>query len=77
MGRFIIKSIKETYFQLFVTVGLLFVFNFVYSQLVYDFFTDATTYGPICTKLITCFLLFNDQNLKGGAGVMGNVTSNY
>jgi len=77
MGKFIIRSIKETWFQLGVAVCLLIIFNFVFVQLIYDFFTSASGYGPICKSQYTCLLLFTDQNLKGGAGVIGNVTSNY
>jgi hypothetical protein len=48
MGRFIIKSIKQTWFQLLATCGLLIVFNIVFVQIIYNFFTTAPTYGPIC-----------------------------
>lgn len=77
MGRFIIRSIKETWFQLLVAVGLLLVFNFVFSQILYDFFTSASGYGTICSSQFLCLLLLTDQNFKGGAGAMGNVSSDY
>lgn len=31
----------------------------------------------MCQSQYTCFLLLMDQNLKGGAGVLGNVDSDY
>jgi hypothetical protein len=66
MGQFIVRSLSETWSQLLVTVGLLVVFNVIYAQLAYEFFTGALVYGPICTTEFTCVLLFNDQNLKAG-----------
>jgi len=66
MGRFIIKSIKETWFQLFATCGLLIVFNIVFVQIIYDFFTSAYVYGVICQSAFTCMLLVTDQTLKAG-----------
>lgn len=71
MGRFIIRSLRETWSQLFVTVGLLVVFNILYVQLAYEFFNTAPVYGPICKTAFTCMLLFNDQNLKAGQGLFG------
>jgi hypothetical protein len=77
MGRFIIKSIKETWFQLFATCGLLIVFNIVFVQIIYDFFTSATTYGVICESQFTCMLLVTDQTLKAGQGFLGSIQHNY
>lgn len=77
MGRFIIRSLRETWSQLFVTVGLLVVFNILYVQLAYEFFNNALVYGPICKTAYTCMLLFNDQNLKAGQGLFGVAQSDY
>jgi hypothetical protein len=77
LGRFIIRSLKETWSQLLVTVGLLVVFNVLYVQLAYEFFTTAPVYGPICKNESTCMYMFNDQNLKAGQGLFGVVSSDY
>lgn len=77
MGRFIIKSIKETWSQLLVAVGLLIIFNVIFVQIFYGFYTSATGYGTMCESQQTCFKLLIDQNLKGGAGALGNVDSDY
>lgn len=53
------------------------MFNIVFVQIIYDFFTTATTYGPICTNLFTCMLLVTDGTLKGGQGFLGVVSSYY
>jgi hypothetical protein len=60
-----------------VTVGLLVVFNVLYVQLAYGFFTNALVYGPICTYEKRCMYMFNDQNLKAGQGVFGVVQSDW
>lgn len=77
MGRFIIRSIKETWPQLLVAVGLLIVFNIIFVQIFYEFYTGATGYGTMCKSQWTCMKLLVDQNLKGGAGALGNVDSDY
>ena len=77
MGRFIIRSIKETWSQLLVAIGLLVVFNVFFVQVFYGFYTSATGYGTMCSSQYTCMLLLMDQNLKGGGGVLGNVDSDF
>ena len=73
MGRFIIRSMKETWSQLFVAIGLLIVFNIFAVQIIYDFFTNALGYGQMCESQYTCMLLLTDQILKGGSAAVGNV----
>jgi hypothetical protein len=77
LGRFIIRSLKETWQQLFVTVALLMVFNIIYAQLAYEFFTSAMTYGPLCKTQASCLLMYSDQNLKAGQGVFGVAEANW
>lgn len=60
-----------------VTVALLIVFNIICTQLTYEFFTAAPGYGLICKTEFTCLLLYTDQNLKGGQGMIGNVQMDY
>lgn len=66
LGRQIFRSIRETWFNLFVAIGLLVVFNYFSSTFFYTLFSDAPDYGPICTNLYRCFLLLVDQSLKSG-----------
>jgi hypothetical protein len=60
-----------------VAIGLLVVFNIFFVQIFYEFYSGATGYGTMCSSQYTCMLLLMDQNLKGGAGMLGNVDSDY
>lgn len=77
IGQQIIVAIKETAFSLFAATGLLIICNYVYSMLIYISFTDDIGYGGTCKNLLKCLLMVFDQSLKGDAGFLGNVDTDY
>lgn len=78
MGRFIITSIKETWFQFMAVAGLLLISNFAYASYIYDFQTSDVGYGDICKDIYRCVLFMNDQSFKNGSGLFGSaITVDY
>lgn len=78
LGKTIVRAIEETWFGLVVAAGLLIVFNYIFSILIYcASFTDDVGYGTTCTTLFTCLLMLVDQSLKAGSGFLSTNTTNY
>jgi hypothetical protein len=78
LGKTIVRAIEETWFSLFVAAGLLIVFNYIFSILIYcATFTDDVGYGTTCKTLFTCLLMLVDQSLKAGSGFLATNQSDF
>lgn len=75
LGRQLLRSVKETWFQLLMTTILLILFNYLFAFFIYIQFADD--YGPACENLYVCLILLVDQSLKSGSGFYGVVDANF
>lgn len=75
LGRQLIRSVMESWFQLLGAIVLLLVINYLYSMYVYVQF--ASEYAPACEAVYSCLLLLVDQSLKSGSGFLGSTPIDY
>ena len=75
VGRQIIRSVRETWSQMLVAIGLLIIINYLYTVYVYIQF--APFYSPACEYIYQCLLLLLDQSLKSDSGFLGSTPIEY
>lgn len=73
LGRQILRSVQETWFQLLMATLLLLMFNYLFALFLYVQF--APYFSPACENLFQCLLLLVDQSLKSGSGFYGTTPS--